>query len=60
MENKFNLIETVAEEAARSLIYEFKDICKIKVELKKPEAPMKADFEYVSVRIKRTRSDYVG
>lgn len=58
-QSKFDLIETVAEVVAKKLIDKFDSICKIEVEVKKPEAPMKVDFDYVSVYIVRTRDDYV-
>ena len=58
-ENRFDLIETVAEKTAKELIFEFESIIKLEVEVKKPEAPIKADFDYVSVKIKRKRSDYI-
>ena len=31
---------------------------KVEITVKKPEAPMKADFEYVAVKIIREKSDY--
>ncbi len=58
-ENKFNLIETLAEAIAKEIICNFEDVQAIEVEVKKPEAPMKAEFEYVSAMIMRNRGDYI-
>ena len=35
--------------------YEDQDVAKVELTLKKPEAPMKADFSYVGVKIERER-----
>lgn len=47
-EKKF-LIETLANDIARAILLEFKDIKKIEVEVKKTNAPMPVELEYVSV-----------
>ena len=52
---KYDLIEKAAQVVADSVLENFEKIQSIKVTLKKPEAPMKADFEYVAVQIKRER-----
>lgn len=56
--DKYNLIETVAEKISESLFENFRDLKKVEITVKKPEAPMKADFEYVAVKITREKSDY--
>lgn len=57
-EKKYDLIETVAEKIAEALFKTFDDLEKAEITVKKPEAPMKADFEYVAVKITREKSDY--
>jgi dihydroneopterin aldolase len=54
-EEKYDLIEKAAQVIADSVLESFEKVKSIKVTLKKPEAPMKADFEYVAVQIKRER-----
>ncbi len=50
-----DLIERAAERTADALLLSFPKIEKVALEVKKPDAPVKADFEYVSVRIERAR-----
>ena len=57
-EKKYDLIETVAEKIAEALFKTFVDLEKAEITVKKSEAPMKADFEYVAVKITREKSDY--
>ena len=57
-EKKYDLIETVAEKIAEALFKTFVDLEKAEITVKKPESPMKADFEYVAVKIIREKSDY--
>ena len=52
---KYDLIEKAAQVVADAVLGEFPAISKIKVLLKKPDAPVKADFGYVAVEIKRER-----
>ena len=51
--NVFKLIETAAEKLAEKILLEFKRIEKIKVELKKPWAPVKLHTDNISVIIER-------
>lgn len=53
--HKYDLIERVAQVVADSVLDGFSQVENVTVTLKKPEAPMKADFEYVAVEIKRSR-----
>lgn len=55
-EEKYNLIEKVAQRVAESILDEY-DIDEVTVLLKKPEAPMKVDFNYVAVEITRRKED---
>jgi 7,8-dihydroneopterin aldolase/epimerase/oxygenase len=51
LSQKDDLIERAARRVAESLLTSFEKIQKITITLKKPEAPIKADFEYVAVEI---------
>ena len=52
---KNDLLERVAQRVADELFLEFDKIETLVITLKKPEAPIKADFQYVAVTIERTR-----
>lgn len=54
-ENKYDLIERAAQATADAVLGEYPSINKVKILLKKPEAPIKADFGYVAVEIERER-----
>ncbi len=54
-QNKYDLIEKAAQVVADSILENFAAVESVTVTLKKPEAPMKADFEYVAVEITRSR-----
>lgn len=54
-EKSYDLIEKVAQRVAEQILDEF-DVVQVDVVLKKPDAPMKADFDYVAVEISRKRS----
>lgn len=51
----YDLIECAAENVAQALLNEYDLINAVNVVLKKPRAPISADFEYVAVEIYRTR-----
>ena len=53
---KYNLIETAAKKVADGIMEKFEKIQTVTVLLKKPEAPVKADFDYVAVEITVNRS----
>ena len=55
LSQKDDLIERVAQRIIDALFEEYEKIQTLKVTVKKPEAPMKADFEYVAVEIERER-----
>lgn len=50
-----DLIERAAQRVACGLLQEFDKIESVRILLKKPEAPIKADFEYAGVEIYRER-----
>ncbi|MBQ8184147.1 MAG: dihydroneopterin aldolase [Clostridia bacterium] len=45
----YNLIETAANKVATEIMEAYPKLTSVTVLLKKPEAPVKADFEYVAV-----------
>lgn len=55
-ENKYDLLEKAAQVTADAILREYPQVQMVTVELKKPEAPMKADFDYAAVRITRCRT----
>lgn len=57
-EASYDLIERAASRVAEELLCEFPAIQKVNILLKKPQAPIKADFSYVAVEIERERDDF--
>jgi len=53
--DKFNLIEKAAQAVADAIFENFETVYKVEITLKKPEAPVKADFDYMAVTITRER-----
>lgn len=51
--NTFKLIETAANRLADEILKNFPSISEITLEIKKPNAPIKLDFDYVSVEVTR-------
>lgn len=54
---KDDLLERAAQRVADGLFESFGKIEKLRILLKKPEAPIKADLEYVAVEIFRERDE---
>lgn len=52
---KFNLIEKAAQKVADAILEKFSAVSECEILLKKPEAPISADFQYVAVEIRRKR-----
>ena len=52
---KDDLLERASQRVADGLFERFEKIQALRIVLKKPEAPIKADFEYVGVEIFRER-----
>lgn len=52
---KFDLIERASQVVADAILDEFSQIFKVEITLKKPEAPVSADFDYMAVTIIRER-----
>ena len=53
---KYDLIEKAAQEVADILLREFPKLQAVDVTVRKPEAPIKAEFESVAVSIRRERN----
>lgn len=54
---KDDLVERAAERVSEGLFEKFERIQSLRILLKKPDAPIDADFEYVGVEIQRNRKD---
>lgn len=52
--NKFRLIERFAHVISQEILSTFEEINNITVRVKKPDAPIDGDFEWVGVEIKRS------
>lgn len=50
---KYDLLEKAAQVTADAVLGEYADVSRVDITLKKPEAPMKADFGWVGVQISR-------
>ncbi len=53
--DKYDLLEKAAQKVADGIFESFDKIQSLRIILKKPEAPIKADFDYVGVEIYRER-----
>ena len=54
---KYDLIEKAAQVVCDVILADFPQIAECEILLKKPEAPIKADFSYVAVEIRRVRHE---
>lgn len=54
-ETSYDLIEKAAQVVADAILEEYSDIFKVDITLKKPEAPVSAEFDYMAVTISRER-----
>ncbi len=54
---KYRLIERAAQEVASRLLKQYENLEEVTVILKKPRAPIPADFDTVAVEITRRRED---
>ncbi len=52
---KYDLLEKAAQAVADAIFESFEKVQECEILLKKPEAPIKADFSYVAVEIRRER-----
>ncbi len=53
---KYNLLEKCAHTVAQAILNEYPDVFTVELTLKKPEAPVSAEFDYMGVSITRNRS----
>ena len=56
-EKSYDLIEVAAHRVCVTVLTEYPMLESITVLLKKPEAPIKADFEYVAVEVSLRKED---
>lgn len=52
----FDLVERLAEELCTAILQNYDKIDKVKLCVKKPQAPMKGTFKWVGVEIERSRN----
>lgn len=57
---KDDLIERAAQRVADGLLAEFERISALRILLKKPNAPIDADFDWVGVEINRKREEFIN
>lgn len=55
--NKFQLVERFADVIAREILSKHEEVDGVRVCVKKPEAPINGEFDWVGVEIERTRKD---
>ena len=55
-ESRYDLIETAAQAAADALLREYPAVRRVRLRLKKPDAPMQSKCAYAAVEIERKRS----
>ncbi len=56
-EKSYDLLEKVATRIIQKIFDEFLSVKKVDVTVKKPEAPINADFDYMAVNICKDRND---
>lgn len=54
----YDLLEKAATMVAQAIFAEFPPVERVDVLLKKPEAPMSAEFDFMAVEISRTRGEF--
>lgn len=57
---KDDLVERAAQRVADGLFAEFEKISALRILLKKPDAPIDADFDWVGVEINRKREEFIN
>ncbi|MFA6308776.1 MAG: dihydroneopterin aldolase [Clostridia bacterium] len=55
--SKFRLIEKFAGTICKEILARFEKVIEIKVKVRKPEAPIDFEFDYIEVELKRGRDD---
>ncbi|WP_061212839.1 dihydroneopterin aldolase [Syntrophomonas wolfei] len=51
----YNLLETLAEKIAHALLDSFAALQAVEVQVSKPDAPVKGNFDYFAVKIRREK-----
>lgn len=54
---KYDLLERCAEVTAQAILDEYSEVLRVDLTLKKPQAPVKVEFEYMGVNIVRSRDN---
>lgn len=54
---KYDLLERCAEVTVQAILDEYSEVLRVDLTLKKPQAPVKAEFEYMGVNIVRSRDN---
>jgi 7,8-dihydroneopterin aldolase/epimerase/oxygenase len=54
---KFRLIEKLADNISREILLRFEKIDKIIVRVRKPDAPIDGEFDWAGVQVERDRND---
>lgn len=57
-EASYDLLEKAAQRVAEQLLSEYHKVEQVEILLKKPHAPVHAEFDYMAVRLTRKRSDF--
>lgn len=57
-EEKFDLLESLAERICHEIFFSYPSVQKICIRIKKPEAPVAGIFDYFGVEIERERNSY--
>ncbi len=58
-DERFDLIEALAHRAAMALLSRFEKIERVALTVKKPSAPIDGAFDYMAVKIERSRDDMI-
>ena len=56
---KYDLLECAGDKVAEALLESFQKLQSVTVLVKKPEAPIKADFDFVALELTLTRDEYI-
>lgn len=54
-DNKFNLIEKLAQTISEAILDNYATVENVKIRVKKPEAPIEGEFDWVAVEMERSR-----
>lgn len=57
---KYDLLERAADAVIQAIFADFAPVTQVTLLLKKPQAPIRADFDWVGVELTRIRRDYEG